>query len=86
MKTSIIYGFLASLIVFIFMYLDTKLMDNPKTKTTYFKNMLLMGSIIAFGINMIGESNFNKAIGLISENVHMMNNYGEKIATGEPNF
>ncbi len=86
MKTSIIYGLFASLVCFVLMYLDSKLFDEPRTKTTYLKNMAMVGGIIAFGIHSIGEANFNKAIGMSSSNVTLMGDLGEQIATGEPNF
>ena len=82
MKTSLIYGVLAAIITFIFMYLDTKLLDNPKTKTTYYKNMIFVGSLVAFGIHLIGENNFNKAIGIEDLNISV----DEEIMTGSPDF
>jgi hypothetical protein len=64
MQTCVIYGFIAACIAWFFMYLDTRLLDNPKTKQTYAKNMLLVGSIVGFGIYLIGEQNFEKAVGI----------------------
>ena len=64
MKTAIIYGVIASLIALFFMYLDTVLLDNPKTKLTYFKNMLLVGGIVGGGIKLIGEESFEKLVSI----------------------
>lgn len=86
MKSSIIYGLLAAIIVFVFMYLDTKLLDNPKSKVTYCKNMLLMGSIVGFGIHLIGDDKFDHAIGLMSEVDQYLGELGENIDIGEPDF
>lgn len=62
MKIALIYGMIASLISLFFMYLDTKLLDNPKTKITYIKNMILTGFIVGFGIYLIGENKFEKIV------------------------
>jgi len=41
----ILVGILTSLVTLFFMYLDSKLFDTPKSKFTYFKNMLLVTAI-----------------------------------------
>ena len=59
MKTCVIYGIIAALIGLFFMYLDTRILDNPKTRTEYIKNMALIGGIVGFGIYLIGEEGFD---------------------------
>lgn len=88
MYTSIIFGVLAALIVFVFMYIDSKLFDEPKTKLTYFKNMLLTGAIVGGGIYLLGESAFESALNF-NKNANSstyMSEYGEEIMTGNPQF
>ncbi len=51
-------GLIASLIALVFMYIDTRLFDNPKSRTTYVKNMLLTGSITGFLFYLIGNGGF----------------------------
>jgi H+/Cl- antiporter ClcA len=88
MKTAIIYGVIAALIAWFFMYLDTRILDNQKQKITYIKNMLLIGSIVGFGIYLIGEDTFEKAVGVQSgtNNIMMNNNTDADMLTGNPNF
>lgn len=64
MKTSLIYGIIAALIALFFMYLDTRILDNPKTRATYIKNMALVGGIVGGGIYLIGEEGFEQAVGI----------------------
>ena len=57
MYYAIIYGILAALATWLIMYLDTKLLDNYKEKSTYLKVMVMTGFITAGIITFIGEEN-----------------------------
>ena len=99
MKTCVIYGFIASLIALFFMYLDTRILDNPKTRSCYLKNMALVGGIVGFGIYLLGEEGFDQFVGItgggFSGGGHYdeygygndyMSAINEEIMTGSPNF
>lgn len=96
MQTALIYGFLTALVAFVLMYLDTRLLDNPKTKTDYLKGMGLVGSIVGIGIILIGEANFEQAVGIldiggmgrggVDDDYSGLASNSESIMTGEPNF
>lgn len=64
MRSSVVYGIIAALITWFFMYLDTKLLDNPKTRATYIKNMSFVGMLVGFGIYSLGEDRFDQAMGV----------------------
>jgi hypothetical protein len=92
MKISIIYGLIAAVIAWFFMYLDTRLLDNPKTKTTYIKNMMLIGGIVGFGVHLIGEDTFKDSFGGqggsggSGHKSSYLSDYGEEMLTGNPDF
>ena len=91
MKSSLIYGILAALITGFFMYLDSRLLDNPKTKATYWKDMLFVGLLVGGGIRLLGEEQFDQLMGFQyfnpgSNGGSYMNELGEEIMTGIPHF
>tara|TARA_R100001163_G_scaffold65729_2_gene64326 strand:+ start:6708 stop:6998 length:291 start_codon:yes stop_codon:yes gene_type:complete len=96
MRISIIYGVIASIVAAIAMYLDDRLLDAKKTKSIYFKNMMLVFCIVAGGIYLIGEKSFEQAIGnfdlgSVQQQGRGFGGYGyiggkEEILTGMPNF
>jgi hypothetical protein len=91
MFTSIIYGIIAGLITWFFMYLDTRLFDNNKTKGTYWKNIIFVSLLVTLGIRALGEVKFNEAFGLAkltggAGHVDFLDGLGEEILTGKPNF
>jgi len=54
MSAIIIYSLLAAFLALVLMYLDTKIGDNPKTKTTYLKGMAMTAAITAFIVYLAG--------------------------------
>lgn len=91
MRISIVYGILAALITSVAMYLDSKLFDSPKTKSTYFKNMLFVGCLVGFGIYLIGETKFEKTVGFGFRTPQggrggYLGGIREEIMTGVPDF
>lgn len=96
MRTSVVYGVVAALITMVAMYLDQRLLDAPKTKATYIKNMLFVALLVGGGIYLIGESSFEKAVGFGFSGVGgshsgyggygYIGGIGEEILTGSPNF
>lgn len=88
MRSSIIYGLCAAVITWLFMYLDTRLLDNPKTKATYIKNMTFVGCLVGFGIVLLGEHRFDQIIGIDGGQIGsgFIHGINEEIMTGMPNF
>lgn len=89
MRSSLIYGLLAAIITWFFMYLDTKLFDNPKTRATYVKNMLFVGCLVGFGIVLLGEDKFDQLLGFngqVGRGAGFVHGINEEIMTGLPNF
>jgi len=79
MWTIIFYGLTAALLALMFMYLDTKLLDNPKTKTTYIKGMLMTGAVTVIILN------FYESVGG-GETTQFLPGLSEEIITGPPQF
>ena len=75
------YTIFASLLALIFMYIDTKLFDNPKPKSSYIKGMLLVGSIVWIIIYIINKGIFSSA-----ESSSFVSGLNEEILTGPVNF
>lgn len=93
MRTCFIYGLIAALITYIFMWLDDRLLDSKKTKATYVKNVLFVGLLVAGGVYFIGEDVFDDALSTGSRQFGSgyggggyFSSYGEEIMTGNPNF
>jgi hypothetical protein len=75
------YTIFASFLALVFMYIDTKLFDNPKTKSQYVKGMLLVGGIVWIVIYII-----NKGIFSSTEPSSFISGLNEEILTGPVNF
>jgi len=87
--SSIIYAVIAGLITWFFMYLDARLLDNHKTKKTYWKNIIFVALLVGLGIRVLGEDKFDQAFGFANftgGNVGYLDGLGEEIMTGTPNF
>ena len=77
--TAILYGLLAALLALLLMYLDTKLLDNPKAKATYIKGMLMTGLITGLIVYFVGPS-------ASGSNSQYFPGLSEEILTGPPSF
>ena len=92
MNESIIYGFVGSIIALLFMYLDSRFNKNPKTRMTYFKNMLLVGIIVAALFYVTGFGSTTSSIQFGGGGAGGMGNtamapgINEAIMTGVPDF
>lgn len=58
MRSSYILGILAGILTYFFMWLDQKLFDSPKTRATYFKNVLFVSLLVGVGVRLLGEERF----------------------------
>lgn len=85
-----LYGFLGALLALVLSYLDTKLLDNPKERSTYLKNMFMGGLVVVAIVAFIGEDNLghHKMIGggRLDKGLNYVSAIGEEIISGPPNF
>jgi len=89
MYYTICYGILGAFLALVIAWLDTKILDNPKKKSTYLKNMLLAGLVTAGIVAFIGENNLgHKTLigGGSTIGMTYLPTIKEEIITGPPNF
>ena len=75
------YAILASFLALALMYIDTKLFDNPKTKSNYVRGMLMVGVIVWIVVYFLEKGGFSSG-----ESSSFMPGINEEILTGPPNF
>ena len=83
------YGLLGAFLALIIAWLDTKILDNRKKKSTYLKNMLLAGLVTAGIVAFIGENNLGHKTmvgGAPTIGMTYLPSIKEEIITGPPNF
>jgi hypothetical protein len=80
-----LYPLLAAIVAFVFMYIDTRIFDNKKTKTTYVKNTLLVGFIV-WVIMFILDIDSTKQLPFLDEQVKIIPEIGERMLSGLPDF
>ena len=80
-----LYPLLAAIIAFVFMYLDTRIFDNKKTKMTYFKNMMLVAFIV-WVLVFILDIDATKQVPFLEESIKITPEIGERMLSGAPDF
>ena len=80
-----LYPLLAAIIAFVFMYLDTRIFDNKKTKMTYFKNTFLVG-LIVWIIMFVLDIDSTKELPFLDEEIKIIPEIGERMLSGLPDF
>ena len=100
MNSALIVSVLSAATTMLFMYLDTKIFDNPKTKFTYLKNMMLiagisyaivyfMGSPVLpqIGGGALAGAALTASASVAPEvSTSLMTDIGQEMMTGMPNF
>ncbi len=97
MNSALIVSVVSSLVTMVFMYLDTKVFDNPKTKFTYFKNVVLVFAISYSIVYFMGNPNISQvggsvlstlpiATALSPSSTSLVADINQEIMTGMPNF
>jgi len=91
MNTSmIIVAIVSSLITCLFMYLDSRLFDTPRTKFTYFKNMVLVSGISVAIVYFMGGNAGNTGKfqlgGVPASSTAVISGIDQEIFTGPPAF
>lgn len=79
------YPILAALIAFVFMYLDSRLFDNKKTKMTYIKNTFLVGFIVWLLVFLL-DIDGTQEIPIFDENISLVPEINERMIQGIPDF
>lgn len=80
-----LYPLLAAIIAFVFMYLDTRIFDNKKTKMTYAKNTILVGFIV-WVIMFVLDIDSTKQVPFLEEQIKVIPEIGERMLSGVPDF
>ena len=80
-----LYPLLAAIIAFVFMYLDTRIFDNKKTKMTYIKNTFLVGFIV-WVIMFVLDIDSTKQVPFLEEQIKVIPEIGERMLSGVPDF
>lgn len=85
-KSLVIVGIVSSLVTCLFMYIDARLFDTPRSKFTYFKNMVLVSTISVAIVYFMGPSNGPKLQlgGVAPVNTSLVGE--QEIFTGVPHF
>ena len=83
----VITAFVAGLVTWLFMYLDARLFDSPKSKFTYVKGIVFVASVSASIVYFMGGNNKQMAgPNTVSMGTSQVAGIGEEILTGMPNF
>lgn len=80
MSPIIVYALLGAFLALLLMYLDTKIGDNPKTKSTYIKGMAMGAFITGLTVYLAGVESLP---GFGSKYIP---NLDDEIFTGMPDF
>lgn len=80
MSPILIYALLGAFLALVLMYLDTKIGDNPKTRSTYLKGMTMGAFISGFTVYLAGV---DKLPGFGSKYLPAVD---DEIFTGMPDF
>jgi hypothetical protein len=91
MNSALIVSIVSSITAMLFMYMDTKILDNPKSKFTYLKNMILVGAISYAIVYFMGNPSLSQIGGSVAElpyqgTTSLVTDIGQEIMTGMPNF
>ena len=79
------YPLIAVLIAFVFMYLDSKIFDTEKPKSTYFKNMFLVGFVVWL-IVFILDIDSTTELPFSQEEIKFIPEIGQRMLIGQPDF
>jgi hypothetical protein len=86
-KYVIISSILSAIVTWIFMYLDAKLFDTPKSKFTYFKGILFVTSLVASIVYFMTLNQGMKFQSISGNQVQAAGSYAmEDMITGMPPF
>lgn len=101
MNSALIVSVLSAVTACLFMYLDTKIFDSPKTKFTYFKNMILVAGISYAIVYFMGSPSLPQVGGNAlagaaltasaiapgpETTTSLITDIGQEMMTGMPNF
>ena len=79
------YPLVAAIIAFVFMYLDSKIFDTEKPKSTYFKNMFLVGFVVWLIVFML-DLDSTTELPFSQEEIKFIPEIGQRMLSGQPDF
>jgi len=80
-----LYPIIAAIIAFVFMYLDTRLFDTKKEKSTYIKNMVLVAFIV-WAFVFILDLDSTVQVPFSEKDIKFIPEINERMLKGLPNF
>jgi hypothetical protein len=84
----VITAIVAALVTWIFMYLDARLFDTPKTKFTYFKGMAFVAALAGTVVHFMGTGATAGPINVspMAQGTALVNGLNQEMFTGMPTF
>ena len=85
--TLVITAIVSAIVSGFFVYLDAKLFDNPKPKTTYLKVMFLVSSVATAAVYFMGGAKVSQLGGQAPRiGTSLVSGINEEILSGMPGF
>lgn len=85
MVSLILVGAITAFVVMVVMYIDSKLFDEPKSKLTYIKNIILCVGVATGAVKLFGSTGTDIS-GSIAGSKSLISGINEEILTGVPDF
>lgn len=87
----LLVSIVSGLVTWIFMYLDARLFDTPKSKFTYFKGITFVSGLSALIVYFMGSPKLQvggsvQSLPPAHMGTAMINDIGQEVMTGLPNF
>lgn len=94
MNSIVVTAVVSAIVTWLFMYLDARLFDTPKTKFAYFKGMAFtagLGATIVYfmgspSLPQIGGSNVPSLANNVGQGTALVSGIGQEMFTGMPRF
>ena len=80
-----VVGVITAFVVIVAMYIDSKLFDEPKSKLTYIKNIILCIGVATGAVQLFGSASADIS-GSIAGSKSLISGINEEILTGVPDF
>ena len=82
-----ITGFISGLVTWFFMYVDSRIFDTPKTKTTYIKGILYSSFLSSTIVYFMGSPSIPKPINMTGGyGTALVQGINQEMFTGMPSF
>lgn len=86
MNSAVITGVISSIVTILFMYIDTKLFSEKRSKFVYFRNMLLNGMLVGSAVYLLGSPTLTSSVVQSGGSLTTISDLGESMIGGEATF